>query len=54
MSLLNNSSREVWDEIDSSSDGMMGCDLGFGSGVIVYERPEGVTIVFELVALGSM
>ena len=47
-------SREVWDEIHSSSDGMMWGDWGFGSGVIVYGRPEGVDIVLYLVALGSM
>ena len=33
---------------------MMWCDWVFGSGVIVYGRTEGVAIVLELVALGSM
>ena len=46
--------REVWDEIDSSSDGMIWVDWGVGSGFIVDWRPEGVAIVLELVDLGSM
>ena len=54
MSLFKDCSREVWDEIDSSSDGMMWGDWGFGSGLIVDGRPEGVDIVLELVDLGSM
>ena len=47
-------SREVSDEIDSSSGGMMWGDWGFGSVVILDGRPEGVAIVLELVALGYM
>ena len=47
-------SREVWNEIYSSSDGMMWGDWGFDSGVIVDWRPEGVAILLELVDLGSM
>ena len=43
-----------WDDIDSSYDGIMWGDWGFGSRVIVDGRPEGVAIVLELVALGSM
>ena len=54
MLLFKDGSREVWDEIDSSYDGIMWVDWGFGSGVIVDERPEVVAIVLELVALGSM
>ena len=54
MSLFKDGSREVCYGIDSSSDGMMWGDWGFGSGVIVYGRPEGVSIVLELVALDSM
>ena len=54
LSLFNDGSREVWDEIDLSSDGMMWGYWGFGSGVIVYGRPEGVAIVMELVYSGSM
>ena len=54
LSLFKDGSGEGWDEIDSSSDGMMWGDWGFGSGVIVYGRPEGVAIVMELVDLGSM
>ena len=54
MSLFKDGSREVWDEIYSSSDGMMWVDWGVCSVVIVYERPEGVAIVMELVDLGSM
>ena len=54
LSLLKDGSREVWDDIDSSSDGMMWGDWVFGSGVIVDGRPEGVAVVLELVALGSM
>ena len=40
--------------MESSSDGMMWGDWGFGSVVIVDGQPEGVAIVLELVALGSM
>ena len=47
-------SREVWYEIDSPSDGMMWGDWGFGSVLIVDGRPEGVSIVLELVDLVSM
>ena len=46
--------REVWYEIDSSSDGMIYGDWGVGSVLIVDGRPEGVTIVLELVDSGSM
>ena len=46
--------REVQDEIDSSSDGMIWGYWGVGSGVIVDWRPEGVDIVLELLDLGSM
>ena len=45
MLLFKDGSREVWDEIDSSSDGMMLGDWDFGSGLIVDGRPEGVSIV---------
>ena len=54
MSLYKDDSREFWDEIDSSSDRMMLGDWGFCSGVIVDGRTEGVAILLELVALGSM
>ena len=54
MSLFKDGSRKVWDEIDSSSDGMMWGDWGFGSGVIVDGRPEGIAIVLELVDLSSV
>ena len=54
MSLFKDGSRGVWDEIDLSSDGVMWVDWGLGSGLIVDGRPEGVSIVLELVALGSM
>ena len=54
MSLFKDGSREVWDDMDSSSDGMMWSDWYFGSGVIVDGRHEGVAIVMELVDLGSM
>ena len=47
-------SGEVWDDIDSLSDGMMWSDWGFGSVVIVDGRPEGVAIVLELVDLASV
>ena len=40
--------------MESSSNGMMWVDWGFGSGVIVDGRPEGVAIDVELVDLGSM
>ena len=53
-SLFKDGSREVWGEIYSSSDGIMWGDWVFGSGVIVDGRPEGVSIVLELVSLGSM
>ena len=52
--LFKDGSREVWDDIDSSSDGMMWDDWGFGSGIIVDGRPEGVAIVLDLVSLGYM
>ena len=52
MSLFKDGSREVWYDIDSSSDGMMWGYWVFGSGVIVYGRPEGVAIVLEPLALG--
>ena len=52
--LFKDVSREVWDDIDSWSDGMMWGDWGFGSGVIVDGRSEGVSVVLELLALGSM
>ena len=54
MSLLKDGSRDVWDEIDSSSDEMMWDDWGFGLGLIVDGRTEGVAIFLELVYLGSM
>ena len=54
MSLFKDGSKEVWDEIDSSSDGIIWGDWGFCSGVIVDERPGVVDVVLELVALGSM
>ena len=54
MSLFEDGSREVWDDIDSLSDGMMWGDQGFGSGVILDVRPEVVAIVLVLVALFSM
>ena len=40
--------------MESSSDGIMWGDWGFGSGVIVDGRPEGVAISVELVDIGSM
>ena len=52
--MFNEGGREVWDEIDSSYDGMVWGDWGVGSGVIVDGRHEGVAIVLELVYLGSM
>ena len=54
MSLFKGVSREFWGEIDSSYDGMMWVDLGFGSGIIVDRRPEGVYIFLEFVYLVSM
>ena len=45
-------SREVWDVMDSSSDGMMCGDWCVDSGLIVDGLPEGVAIVLELGALG--
>ena len=54
MSLCKDGSREVWDAMGSSSDGMMWGDWCFGSGVIVDGRPEGVAIVSEIETLGSM
>ena len=54
MSLCKDGSREVWDVMDSSSDGMMWGYWCVGSGVIVDDLPEGVSIVLELGALGSM
>ena len=52
MSLFKYRSREVWDVMDSSSDGMMWGDWCVGSVVIVDGWPEGVAIVLELGALG--
>ena len=46
--------REAWDEIYSSSDGMMWGDWGVDSGVVVDGRTEGVAIALKLVGLGSM
>ena len=43
----------VWEERDSSSDGMMCWDFSVWAGVIVDGHPEGVDIVVELVDLGS-
>ena len=40
--------------MDYSSDGMMWGDWGFGSGVIVDGRLEGVDMDVELVDIGSM
>ena len=40
--------------MDSSSDGTMWSDWGFGSGVIVDGRTEGVAMTVELVDLGYM
>ena len=40
--------------MESSFDGMMWGDWGFGSGLIVDGRPEGMAIDVELVDLGSM
>ena len=54
MSLFKDGSREFWDYIDSSSDVMMWGDWGFGLGLILDGRPGGVSIVLELLALGSM
>ena len=54
LSLFKDVSKEVWGDVDSSSDGMMWGDWGFGSGLIVYGRTEGVFIVLELVDSGSM
>ena len=54
MSLFKDGNIEVWDEIDSSSDGMMWGDWGFGSGLILDGWPKGVSIVLEPVYLGSM
>ena len=52
--LCKDESREVWDVMDSSSDGMMWGDWCVGSGVIVDGTPEGVAIALELGDLGSM
>ena len=54
MSLFKDGSREVWDEIYSSSDGMMWDDWGLGSGVVADGRPECFAIVLKLLSLGSM
>ena len=54
MTLFNNGSREVWDEIDSPSDGILWGDWGFGSVAIIDGRSEGVAIVLERVDLGYM
>ena len=40
--------------MESSSDLIMWGYWGFGSGVIVDGRPEGVAMVVDLVYLGSM
>ena len=40
--------------MESSFDGIMWGDWGFGSGLIVDGRPEGMAIDVELVDLGSM
>ena len=52
--LYKDAGREVWDVMDSSSDGMMCVDLCVSSVVIVYGLPEGVVIVLELGDLGYM
>ena len=52
--MFNEVSREVWDEIDSSSDGIMWGYWVFGSGLIVDVRPEGVAIALELIYLDYM
>ena len=54
LSIFKEGGREVWDEIDSSSDGMIWGDWGVGSGVIMDGRPEGVSRVLGLVDLGSI
>ena len=46
--------REAWEEMESSSYGMMWGYWGVGSGVIVNGRPEGVAIAVELLDLGSI
>ena len=53
-SMFKEGGREVWDEIDSSSNGMIWGDWGVDSEVIVDGRPEGVAIVLELVDLVYM
>ena len=40
--------------MESSSDGMVWGDWGFGSGVIVDGRPEGMAIAVDPVDLGSI
>ena len=40
--------------MESSYDGMMWVDWGFGSVVIVDGRPEGMSIALELVDIGYM
>ena len=40
--------------MDSSSDGIMWGDCGFGSGSIVDGRTEGVAMAVELVDIGSI
>ena len=52
--LCGDGGREVWDVMDSSSDGMIWGDCCVVSEVIVDSRPEGVAIVLELGVLGSM
>ena len=54
LSIFNEGGREVWDEIYSSSDGMIWGDWGVGSGVIMDGRPEVVARFLELVDLGYM
>ena len=52
--LCKDGSRELWNVMDSSSNGMMWGDWCVGSVVIVYVQPEGVAIVLELGASGYM
>ena len=40
--------------MDSSSDGMMWVDWGFGSGITMNGRLEGVAVAVKLVDIGSM
>ena len=52
--LCGDGGREVWDVMDSSSDGMMCGGCCVSSDVIVDGMPECVAIVLELGGLGSM